>query len=241
MEVLIFPLFLMTAAMLFMLFVVLGKLSRLEETLRERGKTPPEKPAVLPASEKPVPPPPVPEIKPAPEKPAVVPPPPPPPPPPAPRPPRPPRQEPAGETLFAGFWRWFCVGSRRENVSTEYAAATTWLMRAGVLILLCGVGFFLKYSIENDLVSPPVRITMTYLAGLAMFGAGLYGLNKRFHVLAAGILAAGVVTLYMGSFAGYRLYKLVPVEAAFALMVLTTAAGMHRRMALDFFCASLRM
>lgn len=215
-EVFLVYLILLSAAMLILLIIVLTKLSRLENALRAIGK--PTPPPAAPAPQRPAVMPPQASFPPPPPKPTA-----------APQthfPPPPLPQKPSGESLFTGFLRWFCIGNRREGESVEYAAATTWLMRAGVLILLFGVGFFLKYSIENDLVSPPVRITMTYLAGLAMFGAGLYGLYKRFHVLAVGILAAGVVTLYMGSFAGYRLYKLVPVEAAFALMVLTTAAGM---------------
>ena len=39
------------------------------------------------------------------------------------------------------FWKWFCVGSQREGVSAEYAAATTWLIRCGVVILLLAVAF----------------------------------------------------------------------------------------------------
>lgn len=129
-------------------------------------------------------------------------------------------------SVISALWRWFCIGSNSDGVSVEYAAATTWLMRGGILILLCAVGFFLKYSIENNLVSPTVRVILTFLAGIGMFCGGLYGLGKRFHILAAGILAAGVVTLYMGSFAGFKLYSILPAAAAFLLMVLTTVAAM---------------
>lgn len=124
------------------------------------------------------------------------------------------------------FKRWLCYGSAGKDVSNEYAAATTWLTRLGIIILLCAVGFFLKYSIENNLVSPTVRIICTFLAGIGMFTAGLYGLRKRFHILAIGILSAGVITLYMGAFAGFKLYSVLPVEAAFVLMVLTTIVSM---------------
>ena len=133
---------------------------------------------------------------------------------------------PPKESVLKSFWRWFCVGSIREGVSVEYAAATTWLMRAGVIVLLCGIGFFLKYSIEKNLISPTVRIILTFLSGAGMFLAGTYGIRKKFHTLAIGILAAGVVTLYMGSFAGYKLYHVMPAAAAFILMLLTTAAAM---------------
>ena len=127
---------------------------------------------------------------------------------------------------WKNFWQWFCIGNVREGVSVEYAAATTWLMRTGVIVLLCGIGFFLKYSIENNLISPTVRIILTFITGMGMFLAGTYGIRKRFHTLAIGILAAGVVTLYMGSFAGCKLYHIMPAVMAFVLMLLTTAAAM---------------
>ena len=138
------------------------------------------------------------------------------------------QQEPEKSALWNSFCNWFWMGNTKgkENVSKEYAIATTWLMRAGVIVLLCGIGFFLKYSIENNLISPPVRLCLTFLAGIAMFAAGLFMVNKRFHILAVGILSAGAVTLYMAPFAGYKLYHLLPAEVSFGFMVLTTIATM---------------
>lgn len=132
----------------------------------------------------------------------------------------------AKNEIWEKFRYWFCYGIQRNDVSKEYAAATTWLIRFGIIILLCAVGFFLKYSIENNLVSPTVRIILTFIAASGMFMIGLAGLNKRFHILAIGILSAGVVTFYMGAFAGFKLYHIIPVGAAFAVMVLTTAVSM---------------
>ena len=139
-------------------------------------------------------------------------------------------KEPEGNgkgTLWDNFWQWFCMGSfRQEEVSKEYAVATTWLVRAGVLILLCGIGFFLKYSIEKNLVTPQVRIGGTFLTALCLFGAGLYGIDKRFHTLAVGILSAGTVIFYMGAFAGYRIYHILPVNVTFLLMLLAAASAL---------------
>lgn len=150
---------------------------------------------------------------------------------------------PAGPSRYDEMWKkfcfWFCYGIRREDVSREYAAATTWLIRAGIAVLLCAVGFFLKYSIENNLVSPAVRIALTFSSAAGMFVAGLAGLNKRFHVLAVGILSVGIVTFYMGAFAGFRLYHLLPAGAAFAVMVLTTCVSMLTAVKFDLLPVAL--
>ena len=131
------------------------------------------------------------------------------------------------ESLLANFRKWFIMGHYdKEEVSKEYAIATTWLIRAGVIILLCGTGFFLKYSLEKNLITPPVRITGTFLTAIALIAAGWYGINKRFHHLAVGLLSIGTVTFYMGSFAGYKFYHLFPGWAAFLLMISASAISM---------------
>ena len=131
------------------------------------------------------------------------------------------------ESLWANFCKWFVMGHyNREEISKEYAVATTWLIRSGVIILLCGIGFFLKYSIEKELVTPPVRITGTFLTSILLFAAGYYGINKRFHLLAVGLLSIGTVTFYMGAFAGYKFYHLFPIWTAFLFMLLASAISM---------------
>lgn len=131
------------------------------------------------------------------------------------------------ESLWANFCKWFVMGHyNREEISKEYAVATTWLIRSGVIILLCGIGFFLKYSIEKELVTPSVRITGTFLTAIFLFAAGWHGINKRFHLLAVSLLSIGTVTFYMGAFAGYKFYHLFPVWTAFLFMLLASAVSM---------------
>lgn len=124
--------------------------------------------------------------------------------------------------------QWFCVGEnyRYKNISGEYAFATTWLIRIGVIILIAGIVFFLKYAIQNNLISPEVRIGGAFLAGCAMAMAGIFGANKKYHIAAVGIMGAGFVTMYLSARAGYIIYSMTDSLTAYAIMTVITVAAM---------------
>ncbi|MFA6290611.1 MAG: DUF2339 domain-containing protein, partial [Victivallales bacterium] len=145
--------------------------------------------------------------------------------------PPPPRQpsefEKNAQEIIGKIWSWIVVGEehRPKNVSFEYAAASVWLLRSAILIILTGIGFFLKYSIENDLIGPSARIALSISAGLAMIIVGIRLAGKKYHIIAQGLLGGGVATLYLSIFASYRIYKLIPdAKLSFALMILITVA-----------------
>ena len=79
------------------------------------------------------------------------------------------------------IWRWICFGDEKNatGVSREYAVATTWLIRLGIMVLLFGIGFFLKYSIDRNWTSPVVRIIMTGVAGIVMAVAGTWKRSSK--------------------------------------------------------------
>ena len=77
---------------------------------------------------------------------------------------------------------WIVVGEefRRPGVSAEFAIATTWLVRAGVLVVVLAVGFGLQLSIARGILGPAGRISMSMLAGAAfvLLGGVLVALLK---------------------------------------------------------------
>ena len=111
--------------------------------------------------------------------------------------------------------------------SWEYFIGAKLLSWIGGFILFLGTGFFVKYSIDNELISPEWRIVLTYLTALALLGTGLSRLKKRYPTLSGTLTATGILVLYLATCAGRMFYALPFFNTAVSALLLaaTTAAA----------------
>src|ERR1019366_5525666 len=95
----------------------------------------------------------------------------------------------------------------------------------GGLALFLGLAFFVKYSFDNNLVSPEICVAIGYVIGVSLLVGGLVLAGRGYSVLGQTLSATGVLVLYANIFASHAFYHFIGVLPAFALMVLVTAVA----------------
>jgi uncharacterized membrane protein len=77
----------------------------------------------------------------------------------------------------------------------------------GGLALFLGVVFMVKYSFENNLITPLGRIVIGGTVGLALVAMGWWVTGGRYRVTAQSLCATGIVILYADLFAAHSFMR----------------------------------
>lgn len=106
----------------------------------------------------------------------------------------------------------------------EQILGGNWLARVGVLALIIGAAFFLKFAFDNNWIGPNGRVILGIVAGLAMLWGG-YRWQRRYPVLAQAISGGGIAILYLSIFASFATYQLIGLYPAFGTLFLVSVAS----------------
>ena len=83
------------------------------------------------------------------------------------------------------------------------------MLYAGLLVLLLGVAFFLKYAFEQAWITPLARCAIGAVAGVAMIPAGLRIASRGYERYGHLVAGAGIVILYLTTYAALNLFALI--------------------------------
>ncbi len=139
----------------------------------------------------------------------------------------------ASEESFAQRYSRMRRGSGEEVVSLERKIGQDWLNRIGIIAILIGVSYFLKYAFENNWIGPSGRVTIGLLAGIALviWSEKLRSLGHK--AFSFSLKAVGIGTLYLSLWGAFQIYRLIPATAAFLAMIMVTGATIALALAED--------
>ncbi|MDQ2658823.1 MAG: DUF2339 domain-containing protein [Verrucomicrobiota bacterium] len=95
----------------------------------------------------------------------------------------------------------------------------------GGFVLFLGVVFLVKYSFENNLITPSMRVVIGAVIGLGLVAAGWFTGRRNYRVPGQSLCATGVLVLYADIFGAHAFYSLISLTTAFVLMSLVTIAA----------------
>ncbi len=121
----------------------------------------------------------------------------------------------------------------RDKSALELQIGTRWILIAGVITVIVGVCFFLKYAYDNFSLGPIGKITAAALSGLAALIIGEVSRRRGYDLVAKGVTALGFAILYATVFSAYMLFALIDSPTAFGFSILLTAAAMLYAVKLD--------
>jgi hypothetical protein len=115
----------------------------------------------------------------------------------------------------------------KDTGSFEELVASQWLSWVGAVAVMIGMGYFLKYAIDEGWLGDTGRVALGILGGVATFVGAAYAMKKDYRVLAEGLAGAAMGILYFSLFAASEhKYNLLPMNAVYAGMIVVTAAGL---------------
>lgn len=142
--------------------------------------------------------------------------------------------QPAAPTSIASAPAFQTLQARRESSSLgsargehsdelESQIGKLWLNRIGIVAILTGVSYFIKYAFDNDWIGPAGRIAIGLLAGIGLIFWSERFRSKGYAPFSYSLKAVGIGTLYLSLWGAFQSYHLIPAAVAFAAMVLVTA------------------
>jgi uncharacterized membrane protein len=118
----------------------------------------------------------------------------------------------------------FAQTPQRSSEDLEGTIGKLWLNRIGIIAILIGVAYFLKYAFDNRWIAERGRIAIGLIAGIAVIVWSESFRRKGSAAFSYSLKAVGIGILYLSLWAASQYFHLVPASVAFVAMILVTAS-----------------
>jgi uncharacterized membrane protein len=131
-----------------------------------------------------------------------------------------PKTGPRRQSEWARQWKKF-----QENVDWEQFTGIKLFAWLGGIALFIGAGFFVKYTIDKNLIPPEMRLAIGALVGLALIVSSGRFQRVRYDITRQTLAAGGIGVLYTVIFAATLYYHFIPELVGFILLTVVSAAA----------------
>jgi uncharacterized membrane protein len=104
--------------------------------------------------------------------------------------------------------------------------------KIGIAILVLGIGFFVKYAIDQDWINEIGRVFIGLLCGGALLGIA-HRLRNTFKAFSSVLVGGGIAVLYFTIGIAYHSYGIFEQSVAFIIMVVITGFAVLLSLAYD--------
>lgn len=88
-----------------------------------------------------------------------------------------------------------------------------------------GIIFFTKYAIDNNLISPLIRVCIGFAAGVALVCAGIFTKSEKLKTTGNVLCATGIIFVYVSAFAAGSFYHIFSILITFTIMIAASAGA----------------
>lgn len=103
----------------------------------------------------------------------------------------------------------------------ERILGDNWLSKIGIITLVLGIAFFVKYAIDQDWINEVGRVGIGLLTGALIIGIA-HKLKSKYHVFSSILVGGGISVFYITITLAFREYELFGQTVAFILLIITT-------------------
>lgn len=103
----------------------------------------------------------------------------------------------------------------------ERIMGDNWLSKIGIITLVIGIGFFVKYAIDQNWINEVARVGIGLITGFIIIGIA-HKMKKEYHIFSSILVGGGISVFYVTITLAFREYAIFNQTVAFILLTVIT-------------------